>query len=179
MLFSAILPVAHVFGRSEGVYITSEGRDVEEISINFDEKTVVSAESFGFEAEGYQWQILIDAESGLWVNIFDKTEPECEISYALVKTVFDASGEAFIRCKVLYNGEWQESEAVKVSVSFEEKVKETVYEEPVLVTDMIIVESDEEIPEEIPEVVPETIIEGESILTQNPETEEPVINFDE
>lgn len=174
MLFSAILPVAHVFGRSEGVYITAEGRDVEEISINFDEKTVVSAESFGFEAEGYQWQILIDAESGLWVNIFDKTEPECEVSYALVKTVFDASGEAFIRCKALYNGEWQESEAVKVSVSFEEKVKETVYEEPVLVTDMIIVESDEEIPEEIPEVIPETIIEGESILTQNPETEEPV-----
>ena len=37
MLFSAILPVAHVFGRSEGVYVTAEGRDVEEISINFDE----------------------------------------------------------------------------------------------------------------------------------------------
>lgn len=51
-------------------------------------------------AVSYQWQILADIESGLWVDIYDGTQSTLNVSNALLAPVLDAAGSAYVRAKV-------------------------------------------------------------------------------
>ncbi|MBQ3500693.1 MAG: hypothetical protein IJA70_04645, partial [Oscillospiraceae bacterium] len=132
MIFSFIVPVAFVFADTEVLSVEYDGSRIEDISINHDEKKVLSAVMGNYAPESCQWQILVDSENGIWADIYDKTTAECEISYALVKNVMESSGEAFIRCKVMGEKGWVYSNSVSVSVYFKE-AEEIPVEDPGLV----------------------------------------------
>ncbi|MBQ3501996.1 MAG: hypothetical protein IJA70_11270, partial [Oscillospiraceae bacterium] len=171
MIFSFIVPVAFVFADTEVLSVEYDGSHIEDISINHDEKKVLSAVMGNYAPENCQWQILVDSENGIWADIYDKITAECEISYALVKNVMESSGEAFIRCKVMGEKGWVYSNSVSVSVYFKE-AEEIPVEDPglVLISDMEVLppeEPVEEIPdEESEEISPEEPVEevpGEEI----------------
>lgn len=87
-------------GTKLSVSVTMNGSAVSDIYINDSERKTLKAAASGFEASKYQWQILTDKDNNIWVNIFDKTESECEISYALIKGMLDSYGTAYVRCAV-------------------------------------------------------------------------------
>ena len=145
MVLSLFVPIAYVFADTDVLTVKHGGFYSESVSINYDEKTVLTASYGDTVPEKYQWQILIDAENGIWADIYDKTEPECEVSYALVKNILEDSGEASIRCKAFYENDWAYSNPVRVAVSFNKPEPIFVEEpEPVLVSDAEVVASEAE-----------------------------------
>jgi len=81
------------------VHITHDGRVAADLALGRYEKETLTA-NFDGEARSYQWQILADADNGIWASIFDKAEQECEVSMALVSSLLDADGCAYLRCAV-------------------------------------------------------------------------------
>ncbi len=144
MIFSFIVPVAFVFADTEVLSVEYDGSRIEDISISHDEKKVLSAVMGNSAPENCQWQILVDSENGIWADIYDKTTAECEISYALVKSILETSGKAALRCKVQSENGWIYSNEVEVRVTFDEKQPEETETEPVLVSDMEVIAFPEE-----------------------------------
>ena len=82
---------------SEQVSILRDGQSVSDITLPEDEKVTLTA---SFAGEGtYQWQIRIP-ETDAWVNIYDKTEADCEVSVSLLESLLDDAGTAELRCVV-------------------------------------------------------------------------------
>ena len=82
---------------SEQVSILRDGQSVSDITLPEDEKVTLTA---SFAGEGtYQWQIRIP-ETDTWVNIYDKTEADCEVSVSLLESLMDDAGTAELRCVV-------------------------------------------------------------------------------
>lgn len=98
------------------VEITWENRVDDSLTIEYAEKQTLSAHPDGFLLPSYQWQILLNAEADIWVNIADKTEADCEVSYALVKNMLDAANSAYLRCAVTDATETVYSSPVCVAV---------------------------------------------------------------
>lgn len=123
----------------KAVHILLDGEQISEIAIEQAEKEVLTAETQGLDVTSYQWQILLDPQNAIWVNIYDKTEQECEISYAVVKNLLDAAGRAYVRC-VASGGEEQVcSEPVCITVLFvDNALAETVDVPMVLLTDLYV-----------------------------------------
>lgn len=97
-LFVQAFPAAVAAEADGTVTVLRDGEAVSEISIAREEKITLTA-SFA-EAGDCRWQILLSPESDQWVDIYDKTAPNCEVSYALVKNLLDDSGSAWLRCAV-------------------------------------------------------------------------------
>ncbi|MBQ1410918.1 MAG: InlB B-repeat-containing protein [Oscillospiraceae bacterium] len=112
------------------VNITWQNRVDDSISIETTERRTLTARASGFSLPSYQWQILLDHEANLWVNIADKTEANCEISYALVKNMLDASNSAYLRCAVREGAETVYSDPIAVTV-----LPEPVFDDVVTETD--------------------------------------------
>ena len=101
ILMTLVAPfVSNVFGRESEVRITLEGAVIDRFSIQENEKVLLTADPSGFDAEQYQWQILLDSSLALWVNIADKTSETCEISVAVLDTLLDEHNCAYLRCAV-------------------------------------------------------------------------------
>ncbi len=116
-LFSTISYSAPtVFAAEKSVKITLDGQQTDSVVIEQENKIVLSAETEGIEAPSFQWQILLDVKNAVWVNIYDKTEQNCEVSYALVKNMLDESDSTYIRCAVRSAEETVFSDAVCVTV---------------------------------------------------------------
>ena len=145
MLVSLFVPIAFVFARPDELVIEHNGRYIEKIAINYDEKKTVEAVFEGEEQpDEIKWQVLVNRENDVWADIYDKTEAECEISYALVKNIIEVSGDAYIRSKALFGEEWVISNEVRVFVSFEEEEPQPAEEEFVLVSDIEVIETETE-----------------------------------
>lgn len=112
------------------VEITWENRVDDSLTIEYAEKQTLSAHPDGFLLPSYQWQILLNAEADIWVNIADKTEADCEVSYALVKNMLDASNSAYLRCAVREGAETVYSDPIAVTV-----LPEPVFDDVVTETD--------------------------------------------
>lgn len=79
------------------VDILLNGEKVSDFYIEEYEKKTVTASVSGITAVSYRWQIRT---TNSWVNIYDRTGDSCDVSLALVKSLLDDSGCAYLRCAV-------------------------------------------------------------------------------
>ena len=87
-----------------------------------DQKTKLTARA-GVSADAkYQWQILADADSELWVDIRGEKAAEISVSYPMVRNLIDKdTGSTSLRCKIKDGSKTLTSDAVKVTAG--EKVR--------------------------------------------------------
>lgn len=102
------------------IEVTLDGNVINEFSIGVYDKNVIKVETQNIDIQGYQWQILMDAQKDLWVNIYDKVEADCEISYAVLDGMLNESNCAYVRCKVSSSNSYAYySDPVKIEVVYE------------------------------------------------------------
>ena len=84
----------------DSVTVTHEGRKTEKLILPQNERATLKAEcSPNTQNIAYQWQILADIKSELWVNIYDATKQSMSLSCAMLGSLLDESGSAYIRCR--------------------------------------------------------------------------------
>ena len=122
MFFSTIVhSIPTVMAAEKSVEITFEGQKIEDLTIEQSSKEILSAVTSGMETPSFQWQILLDPHNAIWVDIYDRTELDCEVSYALVKNMLDDANSTYIRCATTSDGETVYSNEVCVTVSPEQE----------------------------------------------------------
>lgn len=100
------------------VTVTHKGSAVDSLSLPQDERTTLTAVcSSGVTDASYQWQILADIASELWVNIYDATEQSLVLSCALLNSLADDTGSAYVRCRVTASGQTIDSNVVCVTAA--------------------------------------------------------------
>ena len=100
------------------VTVTHKGSAVDSLSLLQDERTTLTAVcSSGVTDASYQWQILADIASELWVNIYDATEQSLALSCALLNSLADDTGSAYVRCRVTASGQTIDSNVVCVTAA--------------------------------------------------------------
>ena len=156
MLMSFALPVLPAFADEEAVSrktvrILKDAADVERVELLSDKKEILTAQVDDTEEYTYQWQILMDAENSVWINIYDKTESQCEISYPVLERMMDDQGGAYIRCAASCKGETLYSQPVYVLVK-----PATTPESDAADVEMILVKDLEVLTEESTEPTEET-----------------------
>lgn len=80
--------------------ITYEGKEIQELLVPMDEKRTIEAVCPEKGKLIYQWQILADIQSEIWIDIYGKEESSLEVSKAMLTNMLDSSKSAYIRCKV-------------------------------------------------------------------------------
>lgn len=100
------------------VTVTHKGSAVDSLSLPQDERTTLTAVcSSGVTDASYQWQILADIASELWVDIYDATEQSLALSCALLNSLADDTGSAYVRCRVTASGQTIDSNVVCVTAA--------------------------------------------------------------
>lgn len=118
MFFSTIVhSIPTVMAAEKSVEITFEGQRIEDLTIEQSSKEILSAVTSGMEAPSFQWQILLEPHNAIWVDIYDRTDSDCEVSYALVKNMLDDADSTYVRCAATSDGETVYSNEVCVTVS--------------------------------------------------------------
>lgn len=118
-VFQLQLITANSITKLDSVTITYEGKKTEKLTLPQNERTTLKAEcSPNTQNIAYQWQILADIKSELWVNIYDATKQSMSLSYAMLGSLLDESGSAHIRCRATAGENSRYSEAVCVTVAF-------------------------------------------------------------
>lgn len=139
MLLSMLIPkIPIVYADANSVFIRHEGVEISEIEIEREEKAVIEASTSGISVSRYQWQLLFGTDGTTWINVYDRTAQECEISYSLVKNVLSSSDCTYIRCRITSGEEELFSDPVLVTVVDSEEEKESIEEEKILLTDRIV-----------------------------------------
>lgn len=117
LLTTVLVPMPQSFAVEPSVEIVLNDEKIETLTLEENEKEVLSASVQGFVLPSYQWQILLNEETEIWVDILDRDEKTCEVSNALVKHMFDDADSAYIRCKVAKGNNVTYSKPVCVSVN--------------------------------------------------------------
>lgn len=122
-LFASVLQIqtitAFAATKIDSVTVTHEGKKTEKLILPQNERATLKAEcSPNTQNVAYQWQILADIKSELWVNIYDATKQSMSLSYAMLGSLLDESGSAYIRCMATSDENSRYSEAVCVTVAF-------------------------------------------------------------
>ena len=100
------------------VTVTHKGSAVDSLSLPQDERTTLTAACASDVTDAsYQWQILADVASELWVNIYDATEQSLALSCALLNSLADDTGSAYVRCRVTASGQTIDSNVVCVTAA--------------------------------------------------------------
>lgn len=100
------------------VTVTHKGSAVDSLSLPQDERTTLTAVCASDVTDvSYQWQILADVASELWVNIYDATEQSLALSCALLNSLADDTGSAYVRCRVTASGQTIDSNVVCVTAA--------------------------------------------------------------
>ena len=100
------------------VTVTHKGSAVDSLSLPQDERTTLTAVCASDVTDAsYQWQILADIASELWVNIYDATEQSLALSCALLNSLADDTGSAYVRCRVTASGQTIDSNVVCVTAA--------------------------------------------------------------
>ena len=79
-------------------------------------KTLTASYADAKETTGYQWQFSNDGDT--WIDIYGETAQTCSLSYAKVKNMLDADGEAQLRCVVTDGEDERVSSAATVTVDY-------------------------------------------------------------
>lgn len=118
MLFSTfVFQIPGVGAIEKSVHILHGDKQISEIAIKQNEKEELTVKTKGINADSYQWQLLMDHQNSVWVNVYDKTEENCEVSYAMLKNLLDDASSTYIRCAVTSKDEVIYSDAVCVTVA--------------------------------------------------------------
>ena len=117
---------AQAAGTKDVTVTDAQGTAVQDITLPKngpkDQKTKLTARA-GVSADAkYQWQILADADSELWVDIRGEKAAEISVSYPMVRNLIDKdTGSTSLRCKIKDGSKTLTSDAVKVTAG--EKVR--------------------------------------------------------
>ncbi len=117
VLAIAALTVGVLATASPRVRITHMGSEISGLLLSQEEKTALNAEC-DRPSSALRWQILADAQEQLWVDIHGASESTLTLSYALVGSLLDNSGSAYIRCAATVDGAPVVSEPVCVTVAY-------------------------------------------------------------
>ena len=79
-------------------------------------KTLTASYADATETTAYQWQFSNDGDT--WIDIYGETAQTCSLSYAKVKNMLDADGEAQLRCVVTDGEDERISSAATVTVDY-------------------------------------------------------------
>ena len=110
---------AFAAAKLDSVTVTHEGKKTEKLILPQNERATLKAEcSPNTQNIAYQWQILADIKSELWVNIYDATKQSMSLSCAMLGSLLDESGSAYIRCRATAGDSSRYSGAVCVTVAF-------------------------------------------------------------
>lgn len=85
-------------------------------------KTLTVSYADATETTGYQWQFSNDGDT--WIDIYGETAQTCSLSYAKVKNMLDADGEAQLRCVVTDGEDERISSAATVTVDYSAQTAE-------------------------------------------------------
>lgn len=102
-------------GNSKVTVVDASGNPVTDVALPQGEKVTLTANAELTGDVQYQWQILADADSDLWVNISGENAKTIEASYAMVCSVLQ-NNETSLRC-VATGDESATGSAVKVTVT--------------------------------------------------------------
>ena len=102
-------------GNSKVTVVDASGNAVTDVALPQGEKVTLTANAELTGDVQYQWQILADADSDLWVNISGENANTIEASYAMVCSVLK-DNETALRC-VATGDESATGSAVKVTVT--------------------------------------------------------------
>lgn len=117
-LLAGVLQVG-VFADDVRAQITLDGESVRTVTLPEGERLTVRAEHAAtLLPVSYQWQILSDTKAGQWVDIYDGTARELTLSYALVQSLLDVSGSAYVRCALSVAGDERFSDPLCVTVAY-------------------------------------------------------------
>lgn len=89
-------------------------------------KTLTASYADATEKTGYQWQFSNDGDT--WIDIYGETAQTCSLSYAKVKNMLDADGEAQLRCVVTDGEDERISSAATVTVDYSAQTAEAAAE---------------------------------------------------
>ncbi len=78
--------------------ITLDGSFATSMDLPYGGKKIISADGLKGKAT-YQWQIKHPEKENVWVNIYDATSKELPVTAALVKSVLNEQGNAYLRCR--------------------------------------------------------------------------------
>lgn len=120
MIFTA-LPIGSVGANATeatSIDILYNGQKVDNLTLMEDEKITLTTSVSGSDALSYHWQILVDEESDKWVNIKGYTKDFCIVSYALIGSLLNTDGKAYLRCKVTDGANHYLSNTLTVTVSY-------------------------------------------------------------
>lgn len=125
-IVAEFFPLVHA--EEKNIAILHNEQDISQLFIEQDQKELLYVQNTELNVLAYQWQILLNPEHNIWVDIYDKTQNSCEVSYALINNVMDESGSAYIRCAIQIENETVYSNEVCITVSFrvEEPTQEAV-----------------------------------------------------
>lgn len=117
VLAIAALTVGVLATASPRVRIMHMGSEISGLLLSQEEKTALNAEC-DRPSTALRWQILADAQEQLWVDIHGASGSTLTLSYALVGSLLDNSGSAYIRCAATADGALVVSEPVYVTVAY-------------------------------------------------------------
>ena len=134
--FIMIQLIPGVSAKERSVEVVCEDMTVGRVSLESSEKKVLSLQTEGLVAESFQWQILINEEQSQWVNIYDKTEANCEVSLAMIKNILNGADGAYIRGTVQTEGISVYSDPVYVFM--ETETTDRFIQQPESMEDLIV-----------------------------------------
>ncbi len=122
MVLTAIpLGTFHVFAITDkDVTIEHNGKIIDSLLLAEDEEELLTAKTKNIDATSYRWQICINKENNSWVTISDRRTENCKVNFALIKAQIDNTNTAYLRCAVNDGTADYFSDAVAVTVNFNE-----------------------------------------------------------
>lgn len=120
MIFTA-MPISSVGANATEatpISILYNGQKVDNLVLMEDEKITLTTSASGSDSLSYRWQICVDEESDKWVNIKGYTKDFCIVSYALIGSLLDTNGSAYLRCKATDGANEYLSNTLTVNVSY-------------------------------------------------------------
>ena len=115
-------PVFEIFAVGPEIQILHDEAPVTEVKLEQDGKIRLTTQGDVADKAAYFWQIRDPANKDLWVNITGANSDSLWVTYALVGSMLQENGKAFLRCCVKEGEEMICSEPVSVTVSFHAEV---------------------------------------------------------
>lgn len=99
------------------VTVQHDGKTVKSITVVEGHKeTIKAVRPSRIDICEYQWQVR--TVDGLWVDIYEQTSETLEVSDAVLDSILDDAGSAYIRCKVISGDFELASDACRVTISY-------------------------------------------------------------
>lgn len=109
---------------SYDIEITADGVKVDKITVPENgKKAIVAACSSATVQAEYQWQICADIQNDLWIDIYGANNKVLNVSYALLSSLLDNSGSAYIRARVIIDNRDYYSESICATMLYSTKVE--------------------------------------------------------